>query len=289
MADIRERLAAEVARLDQRIDDIPTYGLRETPRRLRRDIDTVTAPLGGDIGHVDPDIPSDSPSTIDDEFLGAGTLDTKWTITNDPSGDNAVNISDFEGYLHVGLVELGTDNFANLVRIHQAPPDDESTWEVVIKAAITATGLAGNLAEFAGVSVYLGEAANSEMVNMTVQANDSTSNVALSLSGNTDNGSGILVPMSTDHVQRGTAPGQFMYLRLAKTSAGAYTASNTYKAYGSGNGITWWQVGQQTKTFTAVCDQIGIAFRRPKPQTGTPFAEALVQWFRRDPQLVVRR
>ena len=258
-----------------------------TPPELH--IELTTAGSGGSTvhtGQVHPDIPG-AASTLDDEFDGGGSLDAKWTITNDPAGADAVSLSDYQGFLHIGLLELGTDNFDNLVRAHQSPPPGDGAWEIVMKAAITATGMATNLGEFAGAYIYLGNSAEDEFVASGTQINDSPADVAATVEGTIDDGGGGISSMSPNVTQHGLAVGQLMYLKLVKETANAYTASNDYSARASANGITWWEIAREAKTFTTAPDEIGIFFRRPKSQIGTPKAEGLVQWFRRDPTLVV--
>jgi hypothetical protein len=79
----------------------------------------------------------------------------------------------------------------------------------------------------------------------------------------------------------GITPGEWVYIRLRKTTTAAYTSSNTYEMDFSLNGMIWHNFASGAKTFTTACDRVGIIARRPKSATGTPKVEALVDWFRR--------
>lgn len=232
--------------------------------------------------NYDPNTYPGSPNALDDEFEGGGSVDAKWTKTNDPAGADALNQTDFTGYLHVGLLELGTDNFDNLVRLHQTPPAGTATMEYVARLAITATGLGAEHAEFAEVCVYLGDSVNDQFVAAGVQLNNADGATDVSRGDAAmDNGTGGLALMTTTQVQHIGAPGTFVYVKLQKATADAYTSANTYNAYMSANGMIWFQIGTCSKTFTGACDEVGLFFRRPKSQTGTPKAEAMVDFFRR--------
>jgi len=232
-------------------------------------------------GNYNPDVFPETPDSLDDEFEDGGSIDAKWTIVNNPSGDDALRQDLYEGYLHVGLLELGTDNFDNLIRLYQTPPAGNQTMSFIAKVALSAEGLGGNAAEWACVGIYLGNSANDELVGAIIEFNDAAgTKFPLGAQGSVDNGSGGLSAMSA--IQKVLIDAtKFVYLKLEKSTANAYTSSNTYRAYFSFNGIIWQEVGNQTKTFTNNCDEVGIYFRRPKSQTGTPKCYALVDFFRR--------
>jgi hypothetical protein len=218
-----------------------------------------------------------APNALDDEFDNS-SLDVKWTIVNDPAGANAVSETAYVGYLWVGLPELVTDTFDTLVRVYQTPPGDNSAWTIIIKASVGIEGLASSTdaGEFAGVGVYLGTAADDELVATIMQYNDAAGDqFACRLQGQNDMG----VPTFNNY-QIVPAGGTY-YLKLKKSSAEAYTSSNVYNMYYSFNGILWYHCGQQTKTFAHACDEIGIIFRGPKAQGGTPVGSGIVDFFRR--------
>ncbi|MDD5517868.1 MAG: hypothetical protein PHV98_00770 [Candidatus Omnitrophica bacterium] len=234
--------------------------------------------------NYDPDAYPSSPNAMDDEFEGGGAIDVKWTKVNDPAGADAMNQTDYPGFLHVRLTELGTDNFDNAVRLYQAPPVwSEGAWEFVAKANIIDTGLAGEGAEYAGVFLYLGNSTDDEFVGAATYLNDSAlASFVWRRSGSAaDNGSGGFGGMTTNR-EHAIQPGQEIYLKLKKTTTGSnYDQPNTYEAYTSIDGIIYEQVGTISKDFTHICNEIGLIFRRPKSQTGTPYAEATVDFFRR--------
>jgi hypothetical protein len=234
--------------------------------------------------NYDPDVYPTSPDALDDEFNDPGSIDLKWTLINDPAGaSDHLNTGDYPGFLYVGLTELGTDNFDNTIRIYQAPPAANHAWEIIARVNIAASGLGGEGDEFAGVYLYLGNSVNDQFATAGYFITDylaSTSNIYRAVIGQVDNGSGAFTAMSSSRAQAISA-GQFVYLKLCKTTEEAYTNANTYTAYCSINGIIWDQVGSCSKTFTTACDECGLMFRRPKAQTGTPRGEAIVDFFRR--------
>lgn len=222
-----------------------------------------------------------SPDAMDDEFEGGGAIDVKWTKINDPAGADALNQTDFGGFLHVGLLELGTDNFDNFVRIYQAPPAGNQTLEFIAKVALSASGYGGEQAEFMTVGVYLGENVNDQYISADLQYNNAWAMYLIArVNGGEDNGAGASGQMLITEQQL-VNPTQPIYLKLKKTTNSAYNASNTYQAWFSFNGLIWQQMGQDTKTFTANCNECGIYFRKPKSQVETPKGEAIVDFFRR--------
>jgi len=195
----------------------------------------------------------------------------------------------FTGYLHVGLDELDvTDNFDNLVRLYQTAPSGAAAAEYVAKVSLAADQWGQEGAEWSEVALYLGNSTDDEFIGACLEfnADDISTDTfkarsSLQAIGIEDNGSGGVTPTSTTTPQRGYAPGEFVYVKLVKESSSGYTSSQTYKVYASSDGVVWHQVGESTKTFTTACDEIGLFFRRPKSQTGTPHVMAACDFFRR--------
>lgn len=235
--------------------------------------------------NYDPDAYPASPNAMDDEFEGGGSIDNKWTKVNDPSSADALNQTDFPGYLHVGLTENGgTDNLAAAVRLYQSPPAGNQAMSFTAKIAISVSVDAWQTekGEFAMALLYLANSANSEFVGIGFQYNNANeaNNLILLGTAQYDGGSGVFAPV-TNSFNIICTPGDMLYAKLEKTTASAYTSSNTYNFYLSKNGIIWHNVGTISKTFTADCDQVGLLFRRPKSQNGSPKAEGLADFFRR--------
>lgn len=227
-----------------------------------------------------------SPNALDDEFEGDGSIDAKWTKVNDPAGGAALSQSAQSGYLYVSLAEnTGTDNFDALVRLHQTAPAGTALASYVAKVALTANGhIGGEGSEFATVMVYIGNPTNDEMVAAGIQVNWTTGQYEQFLSQaavGQKASAGSITAMTNAEAVRGIVPGQHVYIRLSKLDTTAYTSACLYGAYISGDGLIWQIVGYDTITFTTLPTEVGIAFRRPKSQAGTPAAESLVDFFRR--------
>lgn len=219
-----------------------------------------------------------SPGSVDDEF-DDGSLDVAWSVTNNPAGGDAVSESRHAGFIHVGLAELGTDNFDNAVRVHQTPPAGAATATYIarVSLAVVADAQQTDDGEFTGVWVYLGNSVNDEAVgagisvNVGALATPMATNI-LNCTAGSIGGAGTAMPV---------LPGSFVYVKLEKAGSAAYTSANTYNAYVSGDGVIWHHFGSQSFTFTTACDEFGVFFRRPKSQTGTPKSEALVDFVRK--------
>lgn len=230
--------------------------------------------------NYDPDAYPVSPNSLDDEFEGSGAIDAKWTITNNPSAGDAINQTDFPGFAHVGLAEnTGTDNYAALVRMGQTPPTGTAAMTFVAKLSMgmTLDAWQTEKGEFASAGIYLGNSTNSEYLFVGFQYNNGQEAALQVVIGLAQQDSGNV----TNQFALFVDPTSFLYVKLEKTTANAYTSANTYNFYVSTNGITWQLVGNMSKTFTTACDEVGLMFRRPKSQTGTPKAEAICDWFRR--------
>jgi hypothetical protein len=168
------------------------------------------------------------------------------------------------------------------VRLYQTPPTGTTTWEFIAKATVTLSGLGDAGGEYCGVFLYLGNSVNDQFCGVNVYANDASaaSYVYRRVESCDDNGAGAYAVMTTN-ISHAVSPGQWVYLKLKKTTANAYTSANTYEAWVSTNGIVWEQVGTVSKTFTTACNEIGLLFRRPKSQANTPKGYGLVDFFRK--------
>lgn len=231
--------------------------------------------------NLQPDEYPGSPNAVDDEFEGGGSLDVKWTVGNDPGGADTPNQTDVAGILHIGLLEnTGTDNVAAYVRLTQTAPTGTATARYRAKVCMGVSGLAGEDAEFAGLGLALIDVSNGISAGVGVQVNNATTGFAMEWRALKD-AAGTLGNMSTAStaVHRPKV-GEWAYLELRKTTTSAYTSSNTYEAWVSFNGIAWFQIGTDSVTFTAT-PVLGFVCRRPKSQTGTPKAEAYVDFFRK--------
>ena len=230
---------------------------------------------------LDPDALPSAADSMDDEFDGGGSLDAKWTAVNDPAGGNALNKTSYLGFLHVGLIEnTGTDNLAARVQFYQTPPIGTQTLAWIAKVALTisADAFQTEKGEFAAVYLYLMDSVNSQYVSIKI-------NISNLLETN-----GTIGFASSEKTADAVFASNFgpaldlsgwYYLKLEKSTANAYTSANTYNAYISKNGIIWHLIGTDSITFTANCDRVGLMFRRPKSQNGSPTAEVVVDFFRR--------
>ncbi len=211
-----------------------------------------------------------APNALDDEFDDS-SLDVKWTIANDPAGANALTETAYPGYVWVGLTEAGSNT-----ELYQTAPAGNAVATYVAKVSIAAQGLATEIGEWASVEVYLGDSVNAQYIGSAIQINNASGDTwGLRAQGLNDGGA-----MSTPQLQI-ISPAGFVYIKLEKSTNAAYTSANTYNAYYSLNGITWWQVGTHAKTFTGACNRVGIRFTHPKSQAGTPTGTAIVDFFRR--------
>ena len=244
--------------------------------------DAVNAVESFLLRNLDPDVSPSSPATINDEFFGGGSINAKWSITNNPAGVDALNQNDFEGFLTVGLIEQsGTDNFANGVRIHQTPPS--GSWDVRAKVALGIDdGFPAEEGEFAAATLYIANSTGSEFLNSGLQFNNASGSFwpLHAVADKEDAAIGFVRWSVAIDLMKMIVPTQFYYVRLAKTTAGSYTTTNTYRSYISANGVIWHLVAEEQRAFAASADEIGLLFRRPKNQGGTPHARVLVDWFR---------
>jgi hypothetical protein len=222
-----------------------------------------------------------APNALDDEFDNS-SLDGKWTLVNNPGAPNAISETAYPGYIWIGLTELGTDNYAALIQMGQpAPATGNFAMEFVAKVCVVETGESANIGEFAGPGIMFNNSANSgEMWGPCCQLNDALGATQASYASTLKSSAGTLAGSGTAKNQW-VSPSQWVYLKLAKTTTAAYTSANTYISYYSLNGIIWHEIGTDSITFTTACDTVGIYWRRPKSQVGTPLCYALVDFFRR--------
>lgn len=147
-----------------------------------------------------------------------------------------------------------------------------------VALAISAEAGVVDKGEFCAVGIALINSTNSQSIGVGLHFNDATSDATPLMSlGFEDLFSGFGGSAGlTAH-----EPGRNIYLKLEKSTTAAYTSANTYNMYISGNGVIWHQIATGSKTFTTACDRVGLLFRRPKSQTGTPKGEAVVDFFRK--------
>ncbi|MFA5378501.1 MAG: hypothetical protein WC455_22295 [Dehalococcoidia bacterium] len=212
-----------------------------------------------------------APNALDDEFDNS-SLDVKWTKVNDPAGANAISETAYPGYVWIGLTEAG----ATTELYQAAPATGNFAITLIAKVSVSAQGIADEIGEWGCVAIYLGYSAGGASVAAAIQINNAAGNNHGTYAvGITNAGQ-----MSTTQPQSIDAGGTY-YIKLEKATTSAYTSANTYNAYFSLNGITWWQVGTQSITFAGACDRVGIQFFHPKAQGGTPTGTAIVDFFRR--------
>jgi len=225
----------------------------------------------------DPDAYPGSPDAMDDEFEGGGSIDGKWAVTNDPAG-TGVSQSRIDGFLHF-VVPEGSDNgtFDNSVRVAQTAPIGTATMEFVAKVAVTMSADGQYHAEWGGVELYLGNSTDDEWVGVGVQLNDNAPTFPLNIYASEETFTGV----SGGKTVGGIPPGSFVYLKLAKTTANAYTSANTYAMYMSSTGIVWQWLGSISKAFTSLCDEVGFISRKPRPGSGDPTVDVVVDFFRK--------
>lgn len=225
-----------------------------------------------------------SPNALDDEFEGGGAIDAKWTAVNNPASGDAFNQTDLAGYLHVGLLELGTDDFANAIQLYQTAPSGAAVATYIARLAIankSGTPALTDAAEFAAIGIALINSVNSQAIGVGLQFNDAhtggNDNLPLAAVGFEDLFTGFGGTFSYPTI----LPGKEIYVRLRKTTSAAYTSANTYEMDFSPDGRAWQNIATGSKTFTTACDRVGFLIRRPKSATGTPYAEAIADFFRR--------
>ena len=214
---------------------------------------------------LQPDEYPGSPATVDDEFEGGGAIDAKWTALNDPGSTHTPNQTDVAGVLHLFLEELGTDNVANYTGLTQTAPTGTATAEYEAKVALVAEGNAGDDGEFAMVAIGLLDSANGQSIGAAITINNSDTGDAFTTIPDKAT-AGTPGSMAAASGRMHWLPGAWVWLKLKKTSASAYTSSNTYEAWISGNGIAWQQFGADTQTFTGtpvVGISAGAPSRRP--------------------------
>jgi len=224
------------------------------------------------------------PNAMDDEFDDS-SLDGKWTPINNPGAPNAISETAFPGYLWIGLGELANPHYyVNLIQAYQAPPggDGSSAMEFIAKVALANNG--DSLAthgQYAAAGIIIlnstdkeyacSYAAIQDVLDSMGQAvgimNDATADKAMT---------GMTTNNPVNYVQ-----GQYVYLKLNKTTTAAWTSANTYDAYCSFNGMVWTHLGTCSRTFTHAVDRIGLVFRLITSVAGSPLVHCVVDFFRR--------
>ncbi len=227
-----------------------------------------------------------APNALDDEFDN-GSLDGKWTATNNPATRNWDETT-FPGFLSAIVPETATtDVFDNYHRFHQAAPATGNfALTIIAKVAVAAQGVSGEQGEWGEVTIYLGDSAHDEWIGSTIQLNNATTPTGhgpaaiLWSYGVYGGASGVYTAIASAEFQ-GIPVSGWVYLKLEKTTTDAYTSANTYNTYFSLNGITWHQTATRSHTFTGAADEIGIMCRPPKAQAGTPVMYPAIDFFRR--------
>jgi len=234
--------------------------------------------------NYDPNDYPTSPNALDDEFEGSGAIDGKWTKVNDPAGVDAMNQTSFPGYLYCGLPERvsGIYTLTTIPRLRQTAPAGNAAATYIARVNMAVQGLGGDIGEYAGVGICLWNSTDNEMIGIaTITTNYTEANLTGIVQPHKDDGAGVLGTFSGTTSPRVYTVSQPVWVKLEKPGADAYTSANVYNVYFSVDGIVWQQVGTETKTFTHDCDQVGIYFLDPLPQTGTPHGDAIVDLFRR--------
>jgi hypothetical protein len=229
-----------------------------------------------------PDAYPVSPDTVDDEFEGGGALDGKWTVANSAGGADDPNQTDVAGILHTGLIELGTDNVASLVKVTQTAPAGTAVARYRAKVSLGLSGqLGGEDGEFGAIMVSLIDITNGIAVGSGIGFNNDTTTAVMRPYAQQD-AAGAIGNMSTAEYThwKTMPPGGWYYVELRKTTTAAYTSANTYEAWISTNGIAWVMHSTCSQAFTAT-PVLGFTYRRPKSQTGTPKIEAYADFFRK--------
>ena len=212
-----------------------------------------------------------SPNSMDDEFEAGGVLDAKWTAVNNPSGGNAFDQTTYAGFLQVGLQE----NASNPI-FYQAAPAGAAIAMYEAKVSVVMENFGANIGEWGSVYRALVDSVSGDMRAVGVEINDSTAVAPIHVLTFSAIGSSI------SGVRLDCTPGEWIYLRLWKSTANAYTASNTYRFAMSHNGIIWHQIAaNNTFTFANDVDRVGFFYRSPKNQSGSPLVRVIVDYFRR--------
>lgn len=223
--------------------------------------------------------PPATPDALDDEFDDDSFDTGQWTVVNDPGGGDSPDEATYHGFLTVGLPELGTDDFANLVQIYQAAPTGTQTMEFIARVSLAIDEeywASTDHGEFAGVGIALINSTDSEMIGSGGQIDSGDTLLPFLAFGFQElwNGVGSNSPLKLPQAL-------MIWIRLRKTTASAYTSANTYKMDYSIDGINWVEHTSASKTFITACDRVGFVFRRPKVQGNTPHARAVLDCFRR--------
>jgi len=221
-----------------------------------------------------------APDALDDEF-DDGAIDVKWSFANEPVA-YPFNETDFPGFIWVGMPENAADNYDSYIQLYQTAPSGTQTMEFIAKVSLGGKdwGSSSSWVQYANITLCLINSTNKEWVGVTIQISYSSS-IGGSIYASMNSGTAFAT--YSGGVSKLMELTQFVYLKLVKAEANAYTAANIYNMYYSLNGIIWMQLsnGTGTKTFTSICDRVGFIFRTPATQAGDPVGLALVDFFRR--------
>jgi hypothetical protein len=234
-------------------------------------LDTAGAGGGGALpawleDTVQPEEYPGTPDTVDDEFEGLGSIDAKWTAVNDPGMDQTT----YPGHLYVPMTEAAGNPI-----LYQAAPVATAVATYEAKVCLAQTEWGGNMGEWGAVMIGIQNSTNGEQNFIGTELNDANQTSPQGILAYTAIGTGSgLKPLF--------AVSPWIWFRFSKVTTAAYTSSNTYKAFYSFNGLLFHQInGDITRTFTSDINRIGLWFRSPKAQTGTPTVDVLVDYFRR--------
>ena len=223
-----------------------------------------------------------APDGMDDEFED-GSIDVKWTALNNPAAPNSLSEAAFAGFMWCGLLEYGdaTAAFNGFVRLYQAPPGTAAQ-TYIGKVSLGCVGLEASAdeGEWVEVGIYIGEPTGNDSVTVGTHFNDAGGAQFINRVQLWTWNNNVSVAPTYNNFQV-INPTSWVYVKLEKTTANAWTSANTYNGYFSLNGIVWYHIGQVSYTFTNAATEIGVYFRRPKSQGGDPVGYGVCDFFRR--------
>jgi hypothetical protein len=224
-----------------------------------------------------------SPDAMDDEFDDE-SINVKWTKVNDPSAPDALSESEYKGFVSVGLLEYTdvTAAFNTFIRLFQAPPAGNPVQTYIAKVAPGADGLAGTLdrGEWVEVGIYFGDPTGNDAVTIGTQLNDAAGDNTINRAQMWTWKTNATTAPTYDNYQI-IPPTMMVWVKLEKATADAWTSANTYNGYMSLNGILWYHIGQAVFTFSNAPVEVGLYFRRPKSQGGSPKGYGIADCFRK--------
>lgn len=232
----------------------------------------------------DPDKYPTSPNAMDDEFED-GSINAKWTIVNNPAGANAFSETAHAGMLWVGLIETTNPEYeANLIVIYQAAPggtgDSAMTWIAKVSVANPGDAVAA-FGQYAGVGILIWNTTDHEYIGLIEQLRSASSCYAQCAGIKQGAAANYALTNTTTSYPLDIPQAVWVYVKLEKSTANAWTSANTYNLYMSLNGVLWSMVGTESKTFTHAPARIGLFYRAITATTGAAKGEAVVDFFRR--------